>query len=54
MREIVGRIPAHVTPVAVFVNPSRDDLARVRELFPQSLVQFSGDESPGFARFGGR
>jgi len=49
-REIAGRIPAQITPVAVFVNPTRDDVARVRELFPEALVQLSGDETPGFAK----
>ena len=48
-REIAGRIPAQITPVAVFVNPSRDEIVRVRELFPQALSQLSGDEPPGFA-----
>jgi phosphoribosylanthranilate isomerase len=48
-REIAGRIPAQITPVAVFVNPTRDEVARVRDLFPNALVQLSGDEPPGFA-----
>jgi phosphoribosylanthranilate isomerase len=48
-RDIAGRIPSQITPVAVFVNPTRDDVARVRDLFPQALVQLSGDETPGFA-----
>lgn len=48
-REIAGRIPSQITPVAVFVNPLLDDVARVRELFPEALVQLSGDEPPGFA-----
>lgn len=48
-REIAGRIPSQITPVAVFVNPSRDDIARARDLFPQALIQLSGDETPGFA-----
>ncbi len=48
-REIAGRIPAQITPVAVFVNPTRDEVARVRDLFPQALIQLSGDEPPGFA-----
>ncbi len=49
-REIAGRIPPQITPVAVFVNPTRDDVARVRDLFPHALVQLSGDETPGFAK----
>jgi phosphoribosylanthranilate isomerase len=49
-REIAGRIPSQITPVAVFVNPARDEIARVRELFPRALIQLSGDEPPGFAQ----
>jgi phosphoribosylanthranilate isomerase len=49
-REIAGRIPSQITPVAVFVNPTRDEVARVRDLFPQALVQLSGDETPAFAK----
>ncbi|HET9030647.1 MAG TPA: phosphoribosylanthranilate isomerase [Candidatus Aquilonibacter sp.] len=48
-REIAGRIPPQITPVAVFVNPTRDEIARVRDLLPNVLVQLSGDEPPGFA-----
>ena len=48
-REIAGRIPAQITPVGVFVNPTRDDTARFRELFPAGIVQLSGDDPPGFA-----
>ena len=53
--DISRRIPADATPVAVFVNPSRDDVARVRELFPTAFVQLSGDEPVEFVRsLGGR
>lgn len=48
-RDIAGRIPSHVTPVGVFVNPTFDDIHAVRELFPHCLVQLSGNEVPGFA-----
>ncbi len=48
-REIAGRIPASITPVGVFVDPARDEIDAVRELFPGMLVQLSGDELPGFA-----
>ncbi len=47
--EIAGRIPSQISPVGVFVNPTRDEIARFRELFPDGLVQLSGDELPGFA-----
>lgn len=53
--EIARHAPADATAVAVFTNPSRDEVARVRELFPAALVQLSGDESPEFVRsVGGR
>lgn len=48
-REIAGRIPSHISPVGVFVNPTRDEIARVRDLFPDMIVQLSGTETPGFA-----
>lgn len=48
-REIAGRIPSQLSPVAVFVNPTSDEIRRVRELFPRIAVQLSGDETPGFA-----
>ena len=47
--EIAGRIPAQITPVGVFVNPTRDEVRRYRDLFPHALVQLSGEEPPGFA-----
>lgn len=49
-REIAGRIPSHITPVGVFVNPTRDDVTRLRDFFPDALVQLSGEETPGFAK----
>ncbi len=49
-REIAARISSQITPVAVFVNPTPDDVARVRDLFPHALVQLSGDETPAFAK----
>ncbi len=46
---IAERLTNVITPVGVFVDPSRDDIARARELFPNMLVQLSGNEPPGFA-----
>lgn len=46
---IAGRLTNIITPVGVFVDPGRDDIARARELFPNMLVQLSGNEPPGFA-----
>lgn len=47
-REIARILPPFITPVAVFVNPAIDDLARVRELFPDVVLQLHGSESPAF------
>ncbi len=42
-------------PVAVFVDPSRGEVSRLLELFPQALLQFSGNESPSWiAPYAGR
>lgn len=41
-------LPTGVSPVAVFVNPSHDDVARVLFMIPNALIQLSGDESPEF------
>jgi phosphoribosylanthranilate isomerase len=43
---IAARVPASIMPVAVFVNPTPDEVDAVRSLFPRALLQFSGDESP--------
>lgn len=48
-REIARAEIGGITPVAVMVDPHADDVARVRELFPDALVQLSGTESPAFA-----
>ncbi|MBV8489859.1 MAG: phosphoribosylanthranilate isomerase [Candidatus Eremiobacteraeota bacterium] len=40
----LNRLP--IEPVAVFVNPPADDVARVRALFPAARLQFCGNESP--------
>jgi phosphoribosylanthranilate isomerase len=51
----IARRPSAIQPVAVFVNPSQALVDEVREMFPQALLQFSGDEPPEFvARYGDR
>ena len=53
--EIARHLPDDTTAVAVFVNPSLAEVARVREVFVDPVIQLSGDESPEFARqIGGR
>lgn len=47
--DIAGRVPRSVSVVGVFVDPAREEIDRVRELFPDLLVQLSGNEMPAFA-----
>jgi len=47
-RGIAGQIPAFVSAVAVFVNPSRDEVEQVIGECGVTLLQFHGDESPEF------
>jgi phosphoribosylanthranilate isomerase len=48
--EIARHVPNSIAPVAVFVNPPHQEVEAVRALFPQALLQFSGNESPAFVR----
>ena len=53
--EIARRLSDEIAPVAVFVDPSRNEVEAVRALLPRALLQFSGDETPEFvARYGDR
>ena len=47
-KHIAERLPPFITPVGVFVNPSHDDIASARAIFPDLVVQLHGDESPSF------
>jgi phosphoribosylanthranilate isomerase len=47
-KHIAQQLPAFITPVGVFVNPSLDDIARARAIFPDLVVQLHGDETPSF------
>ncbi len=49
-REIARACIAGIEPVAVLVDPSEDEIARVRELFPDALLQFSGREPAQLVR----
>lgn len=52
--DIAVRLQA-IEPVAVFVNPARGEVEKVRSLFPNAWLQFSGDEPPEFvAEYGER
>lgn len=47
-REIAERLDNAMAPVAVFVDPRRDEVDRVLEIFPNAQVQLCGNESPEF------
>jgi phosphoribosylanthranilate isomerase len=47
-RDLVRRLPPLVTPVGVFVNPTRDEVLRAIELAGVAVVQLHGDEPPDF------
>jgi len=48
-REIVEATPAFVTTVAVFVNPTREEVETVIRETGVAMLQFHGDESPEFS-----
>jgi phosphoribosylanthranilate isomerase len=43
--ELARLLPPFVTAVGLFVNPSREEVAQVRDLVPLQLLQFHGDET---------
>lgn len=47
-RHIAEHLPPFITPVGVFVNPTRDEVGRARDIFPDLVIQLHGDESPQF------
>lgn len=47
-RHIATQLPPFITPVGVFVNPSREEIARARSIFPDLVVQLHGTESPSY------
>lgn len=51
---LARRLPPFVTPVALFVNATRDDIAAAAQAIPELLLQFHGDESPDDCRAAGR
>ena len=54
-REIARKLPGDVEPVAVFVDPSDDEINAVRMLFPSMSVQLAGNETAEFVhRYGDR
>jgi phosphoribosylanthranilate isomerase len=47
-RELRDAVPAFVTTVALFVNPSREEVQQVLDGVRPGLLQFHGEETPGF------
>lgn len=47
-REVIAAIPPFVTAVGLFVNPAADQVESVLDACSLSLLQFHGDEAPGF------
>lgn len=47
-RCIVDALPPFITPVALMVDPTADEVARVIEQVRPALLQFHGDEPPEF------
>jgi len=44
--ELCAALPPFVSAVALFVNPTLDEVKAVAERMPLSLIQFHGDETP--------
>jgi phosphoribosylanthranilate isomerase len=44
---LIAAMPAFVTPVALFVNATVEEVAQVASCAPFALLQFHGDETPG-------
>lgn len=49
-RELRRSLPAMVDVIALFVNPSQDEVRRVIDVVQPELLQFHGDETPEFCR----
>lgn len=49
-KTIVAALPPFVQSVALFVNPSKDDVQAVLEAMPIDLIQFHGNETAEFCQ----
>ncbi len=45
---LTERVPAFVSVVGLFVNPTAEEVQSVLDVVPLDLLQFHGDESPDF------
>jgi phosphoribosylanthranilate isomerase len=52
--ELARLLPPFVTPVLLFVNAARDEVAAALGAAPHALLQFHGDETPAQCRAPGR
>ncbi|TDP75031.1 phosphoribosylanthranilate isomerase [Roseateles toxinivorans] len=52
--ELARLLPPFVTPVGLFVNASKEQVAEAVAAIPHLLLQFHGDETPEQCRHGGR
>ena len=48
--QLIKKVPAFVTTVALFVNESAEEINRVLSICPFDLLQFHGDETAEFCR----
>lgn len=48
--QLIQKVPAFVTTVALFVNESVEEVERALKICPFDLLQFHGDESPEYCR----
>lgn len=51
---IVAELPPFVSTVGLFLDPEADEVSRVLDVLPLSMLQFHGNESPAFCRRFGR
>lgn len=49
-RVIIDHLPAHLVKVGVFVNETPEEVMRIYDYCHLDMIQFHGDESPGFCR----
>tara|TARA_B100000029_G_scaffold52089_1_gene47364 strand:+ start:7095 stop:7745 length:651 start_codon:yes stop_codon:yes gene_type:complete len=45
-KSLLDQLPEYIIPVGVFVDPTDDDLARVKKSLPSLVVQLHGTEEP--------
>lgn len=49
-RDIVGKIPPFITPVALFVNETEAKVREILNITGINVIQFHGDEQPDYVR----